>query len=231
MLPPVRLAPVAALLTALTVGLAAPAAAQEESSGSDAPASEGPDVTRLDVERLPVEAIEITRDLYSHGLFVEGWVGGRWFQGGVGRFSVPGLYANVGIGLEIFDFLMIRVAGEASIHRTRAPPPPSPTVFEMLGAYGELRIQLNFHSRFAMWVGGEGGIFVVTSDVLNSYGFDQSQDISLMFGGSGGFDWHLLNRHYSMGVVGGARLYPNLNSFDGETAIGIHTAAYLRYVF
>jgi hypothetical protein len=196
------------------------------------PLEEGVDPTRLDVERLPIEAIEITRDLYSHGLFVEGWIGGRGFQGGVGRFSDPGLYATVALGLEIIpDWVMLLVAGEASIHATDAPAPPSPTVFELLGAFGAVRLQVPFTSRFALWGQGEGGIFVATGDVLPTYGFQDSEDISLMFGASGGIDWHLLNRHYSMGILGGARLYPNLNSFDGEVALGIHLAAYFRYVF
>lgn len=213
------------------MGLTLPAAAQAPEADPDATISEGPDPTRLDVERLPVEAIELTRDLYNHGFFIEGWVGGRGFMGGVGRFSLPGLYANMGIGLEIFPFLWVRVAAEASIHRTEAPPPPSPTVFELLGALAEVRLQVNFSSRVALWVGGEGGVYVATGDVLPAYGFDQSDELGIMYGGSAGFDWHLLNRHYSMGLVGGGRLYPNLNSQDGEAAVGIHSAAYFRYVF
>jgi hypothetical protein len=31
--------------------------------------------------------------------------------------------------------------------------------------------------------------------------------------------------------MGGARIYPSLQSFDGEASLGIHAGAYLRYVF
>ena len=37
--------------------------------------------------------------------------------------------------------------------------------------------------------------------------------------------------HHSLGLLAGARLYPNLAGPDGEAAVGIHSAAYLKYVF
>ena len=40
-----------------------------------------------------------------------------------------------------------------------------------------------------------------------------------------------MSRHHSLGLMAGARLYPNLAGPDGEAAIGIHSAAYLKYVF
>ncbi len=39
------------------------------------------------------------------------------------------------------------------------------------------------------------------------------------------------NRHHSMGILGGARIHPGLEGFDGELAIGVHGSAYIRYVF
>ncbi len=191
---------------------------------------EGPDPTRLDVERLPPEAIEITRDLYSHGLFVEGWVGARGFRGGIGRVSQTGLYASVGVGYEVVSWLWVRAVVEGSIHGTDAPPPPTATVFELLGALAEIRLQVNLSARAALWLSGEGGIVVATGDVLRSYGYDQSDGIGLMYGGSLGFDWHMVNRHHSIGLVGGSRLYPSLD-VPGDRAFGIHGAAYMRYVF
>jgi len=247
----VRVAPIpVAVASVLAALLLAPGAALAQQPGPEEegeaggepeaeegqPFEEGVDPTRLDVERLPPEAIEITRDLYSHGFFVEGWIGGRGFMGGVGRISDPGLLANVGFGFEIFELLWLRFAAEGSLHATNAPSPPSPGVFELLGATVELRLQINFGARFAIWLGGEGGVLLSgllpsSVDVLESYGLDQAKDIGLMYGGTLGIDWHLVNRHYSMGILGGARLYPTLDGADGERAIGIHGATYLRYVF
>lgn len=211
-----------------------PARAQDDQEQAlDTPAVEGPDPTRLDVERLPPEAIEVTRDLYSHGIYVEGWLGVRGFRNGIGRVSDPGLWASVGIGCEVFSWLWLRAVVEGSIHATDAPPPPSPTAFELLGALAELRLQLNLSARAALWLGAEGGIVYATGDVLRAYGFDQSADVSLQYGGSLGFDWHMVNRHHSIGLLGGARLYPSLGGVGPgkDRAVGIHGAAYVRYVF
>lgn len=202
----------------------APARAQDE------PIEEQPDVTRLDVERLPPEAIEITRDLYAHGFFFEGHVGGRGLIGGAGRLALPGVYARVVAGVELARFFWIALGAEGSIHATDAPPPPSPTVFELLGLVGELRLQIDATARLAFWLGAEAGLTVATGDVLPAYGLDQSDALSPMFGGQLGIDWHMVHRHYSIGIAGGARLHPSLAGPDGEQAIGVHGTLYLRYV-
>ena len=46
-----------------------------------------------------------------------------------------------------------------------------------------------------------------------------------------GIDAHFHSRHYSIGLLGGVRGAPSLDGFDGELAIGVNGAAYLRYVF
>jgi hypothetical protein len=217
------------LVALLSLGSAG--ARAQEAQASEALLPEGPDPTRLDVERLPPEAIEVTRELYAHGLFVEGGIGIRNFRGGVGAVSAPGLYAHVGVGLELLPFLLVRAAVEGSIHGTDAPPPPSPTVFEVIGAIGEVRLQGNFTSRFAMWLGAEAGVVYATGQVLRVYGYEQSDSIGLVYGGSVGLDWHMVNRHHSIGLSGGARLYPTLEIPGGGSAIGMHGSAYMRYVF
>ena len=212
------------LLLVGAVLLAAPASAQEA-------VTEEPDPTRLDVERLPPEAIEVTRDLYAHGLFVEAAIGVRGFVGGVGDFSKPGPHLTLGVGYEIARWLYVRVAFEASMHATDAPSPPTPTVFELVGGVAEVRVQLNASARVALWLGGEFGISTVTSDVLTTYGINDSDDIGLVYGGQLGLDWHMKTRHHSIGLSGGARVYPGLQGFDGSVALGIHGNLYLRYVF
>ncbi|HJL32755.1 MAG TPA: hypothetical protein RMI62_26940, partial [Polyangiaceae bacterium LLY-WYZ-15_(1-7)] len=99
-----------AVFLSFALGLlaAAPARAQE-------PMVEEPDPTRLDVERLPPEAIEVTRDLYSHGIFIEAFVGARGFIGGVGDLSRPGPYLHLGVGWEALSWLWIAVSAEGSM--------------------------------------------------------------------------------------------------------------------
>lgn len=191
---------------------------------------EGPDPTRLDVERLPPEAIEVTRDLYASGWLVEGWLGGRGFLGGLGEVAAPGVWANVGMGYEWFHWLSVRVAIEASFHETLGPGPPSPTAFELLGAVAALRAQLNLTASWALWGQGEVGLIMALGDVLRAYDFDQSGDLSFQFGGSGGVDWHLDNRHMSIGLAGGLRLYPGLAGATESVGLGVHGAVYIRNV-
>ena len=218
-------------LVAVLAASSAPAPARAQEAGATELVEEGVDPTRLDVERLPPEAIRITRDLYAHGFFVEALIGGRGFYNGVGQLSHPGLWASFGLGLEIFRWLLVKIAGEASFHGTDAPPPPGPTAFEIIGATAEVRVQANLTPRFAMWVGGEGGIVYATGDVLRMYGVQDSSSIGITYGGTAGVDWHQSNRHHSLGVMGGARLYPSLVGVDDAAVLGIHGAFYVRYVF
>jgi hypothetical protein len=200
-------------------------------AGAQERVEEQPDPTRLDVERLPPEAIEITRDLYSHGVFLETHIGARGFVGGVGRLSAPGPYLSVGFGYEVTRWLWIKGTMEASLHRTDAPAPPAPTVFELFGFLGEVRFQADFSARVAGWLGGEVGMVLTTTDVLSTYGLQSAARVGLVYGGQLGLDWHMRNRHHSLGLAGGARMYPSLDGPDGELAVGVHGTAYLRYVF
>ncbi|MEM1414191.1 MAG: hypothetical protein AAGH15_04795 [Myxococcota bacterium] len=221
------------LLSALVlVALGAAPASAQDGEGLDPGGSvEEPDPTRLDVERLPPEAIALDRELFRHGFFVEAHLGARGFSGGVGRLSKPGPHLRIVFGYEILSWLWIAVAAEGSLHETDAPSPPSPTAFEVVGFFGELRFQVNVSARAALWLGGELGVGFATSDVLRTYGLGQADDAGIAYGGQLGFDWHFRNRHTSMGVVSGARIYDGLQGFDGEVAVGIHGDLYLRYVF
>lgn len=192
---------------------------------------EQPDATRLDVDRLPPEAISLSRDLYASGFFVEAMLGARGFVGGVGDVSDVGPWLRVAFGYELLPWLHFGVAGEASMHPTDAPAPPSATAFEIIDITAMLRLQGNISARAALWLAGDFGIGFATSDVLRSYGLADATSVGLVYGGQAGFDWHFRTQHHSIGLAGGARLHPNLNGPNGSTAIGVHGSAYLRYVF
>lgn len=202
-----------------------------QSASAQAARTEELDVTRLDVERLPPEAIEIDREMYSHGVFVEGHLGGRGFIGGAGRYFDPGMLASIGGGYEVTSWLLVGAAAEFSFHPTDAPAPPTATTLQIVGGLLEARLQANVGSRFAPWIGGEVGLMTVSGNFLTTYGVQDAESIGPMFGGSLGLDWHFPNRHHSLGLRGGARLYPSLAGFDGEPSLGVHTTMYLRYVF
>ena len=192
---------------------------------------EEPDATRLDVERLPPEAIEVSRELHAHGFFVEAHLGARGFVGGVGDLAKAGPLVQVAFGYELTSWLWLSLATELSMHPTGAPAPPSPTVFDVLDFLAQLRFQLNASARFAIWLGGEVGLGLTTTDVLATYGIDQADSVGLLYGGSLGIDWHMRNLHHSIGIQGGARVHSNLDGPLGDLALAVHGALYLRYVF
>lgn len=222
-------------LALLLLSVASPVLAQDAAETDEGLSRTGEteevDRTRLDVERLPAEAIPITRDLYAHGFFLEATVGARGFIGGVGRFSDPGVWIATRFGYEIFDWLWVSAVAEASIHQTNAPAPPARAVFELLGALGEVRLQVNPTAELALWLGGQVGILVSSTDVLTIYGMPNASTVGLAYGGEIGIEAHFHSRHLSLGALGGVRMAPSLDGFDGEIAIGIQGGPYLRCVF
>jgi len=221
-----------ALLVALAPGLAAAQPAATEDDDGPAIATEEPDLTRLDVERLPPEAIAVTRDLYAHGFFIEATIGARGFVNGIGEVIDAGPWATIGVGVEFLDWLHVLVSAEGSMHNTSAPSPPASSAFELLGGNAAVRLQANFTEAFAMWIAGQFGVLIATTDILELYGFQDSTTVGISYGGELGVDWHFRARHHSIGLLGGVRHFPSLERAGGSApALGIHGSAYLRYVF
>jgi len=189
------------------------------------------DTTRLDVERLPPEAIRVDRSMYAHGWALEGAVGGRGFVTGLSTLSDPGVFTQINLLYEVFDWLLFKMGGEFSLQTTNSPAPPSKTVFGLVGAVIGLRLQLNLSARSALWLGPELGALIAVGDVLSAYDVDKADRVGPMVGGELGFDWHLFDRHHAIGIAAGSRLYPSLNLPDGEKTVGLHVLAYLRHVF
>lgn len=216
---------------ALAVSIAVPSLALAQTE-EETVATEEPDATRLDVERLPPEAIRVTREMYAHGFFVEAQIGAIGFIGGIGEYANVGPWATIGFGYEIFDFLHVMISAEGSMHDTNAPPPPARTSFELVGGTATLRLQANFTEAFAMYLSGQFGVLVATTDILDLYGFQDASTVGISYGGQIGADWHLRARHHSLGLLAGVRHYPSLESAAASSpALGIHGSAYLRYVF
>lgn len=220
----------AMVLTALAVPVAHAQTAPPEGTARTE-TTEEPDATRLDVERLPPEAIHVTRDLYAHGLTIEAMLGARGFIGGIGRISDAGFMAGGRASYEIFDWLWVGALFEMSIHQTDAPAPPARSVFELIGAMGEVKLQVNPTAELGLWLSGQVGVLVSTTPAPAIYGIQGAATAGIAYGGEIGVDGHFHSRHTSIGLLLGVRLAPNLNGPDGETAIGLYGGPYLRYVF
>jgi hypothetical protein len=192
---------------------------------------ESPDVTRLDVERLPTEAIEPTRDMYSVGFHVRAELGGQGYAGGAGRISRPGVAAHIAIGYDLAAWFALAAEFGLGMHATNAPPPPAAGTFQTYTALLQARFLLPVSTRAALWLSADGGGGMASGDILQAYGFKHAGRVGLVYGGALGFDWHFLNPHQSIGLRTGAHLYPNFDGPDGEKAVAIEAAAYLKYVF
>jgi hypothetical protein len=210
------------------------AVAQEPSESEPDPEAgevfvEQADSTRLDVARLPPEAIQITRELYAHGFFVEAQLGAQGFLGDLGKVSKPGPRLSFNFGYELTQWLSLLIQGEASFHDTKNRPPPSHTLYEMLGASAGARFSLPFNARAALWLDGLFGIVWTGGDVLHALGFNNKSGPSLAYGGELGFDWHVLARHHSFGLLAGTRYLPDL--VRSSYSLALYGSVYLRYVF
>jgi hypothetical protein len=192
---------------------------------------EAPDATRLDVERLPAEAIAISRDMYSVGWHVRAELGGQGLLGGAGRLTQPGPLARVGLGYELTPWFAVAGLVGLGFHPTDAPAPPSATALQFYTLLAQAKLQLAVGTRAALWLAGEAGLGWASGDFLQAFGFRKAGDLGAAYGGRVGFDWHLHNAHHSLGLSVGAHLLPNLNGLDGEQALALDSAAYLKYVF
>ena len=207
-------------------------AAPERRAEDELESPEEPDPTRLDVERLPPEAIRVTRDFYAHGFFLEAHLGGRGFVGGVGDVTDGGPWFSVAVGYEILEWLHALIAAEGSFHNTSGPAPPRRTALEVVGGSASIRLQANVTEAVALWLSASVGVVTVTTDVLELYGFLESADPGITYGGDVGIDWHLRSRHISLGLAGGVRHFPTLEAgLQSMPTIGVNGSAYLRYVF
>ncbi len=192
---------------------------------------EEPDPTRLDAERVPPEAVQIKRSMFATGLGLEAQVGAMGFASGLSRLLNPGLYANIGIVDEIFPWLALKFGTELSMHSTDAPPPPDQASLEFLGAFGELRLQAPIFTRFSIWAGGQLGAYKVLGDVLQAYGVGGARNIGAFFGAQLGLDWHMLNRHQSVGITAGARMYPAFDVPTASATTAANATFYIRHIF
>jgi len=210
-----------------------PAVAQDVPNEPDlapgAPVVEAVDPTRLDVARLPPEAIHITRDLYAHGLFLEAQVGALAFAGDANIVSTPGPRFALVLGYELFSWLSAVVLLDGSMHRTDNHSPPAPSAYELIGGAAGVRFNIPFTPRIALWVSGLFGLSWSSRDVLRALDFKDAFKVGANYGGELGLDWHLKSRHHSLGILGGARVYPSLARDD--FTLGGYGSLYLRYVF
>ena len=220
-----------ALAFGLSMSFALPAAADERAPGlsAEGPTREPVDETRRDVARLPVEAKTITRTDYARGWFLEAQLGGLTYAGDARAVSHAGPRFAAALGYEFTQWLSLLLAIDVSMHQTKNEPPPSHTSFELVGSALGLRFTVPIDLHSSLWAAGLCGVAWSSGDVLRGLGFPDAFKVGIAYGGELGYDYHLRARHHSVGLLGGARVYPTLARDD--FTLGAYGSGYLRYVF
>ena len=218
-----------AALLPLLGALALPRARAEPEGIVPGPRREPVDRTRLDVAHLPPEAATPARPLYAHGWFAEAQLGARSFVGDARAASLAGPRFAIDLGYEPTRWLAVLVELDTSLHATRGPTPPAHTSFELLSAALGVLLTAPLGAQAALFAVGVAGVAWSSADVLRARGFRDADNLGPSYGGDVGFAWHLHARHHAVGLTSGARMLPSLAR--GSYTLGVHGAAFVRYVF
>ena len=159
------------------------------------------------------------------GIYAEGNLGATGFLGDTAAFAAVGPSAGVRAGVQLFPWLSVGGLLTVSTHEAILPPPPDGEALQLYTAAGDARLAFGGAS---LRVFAEGGLGFarISTNVLDRVGVtapDRRTSVAIHAGG--GLDWHLANRHFSIGLAGG---YTTLPDFDATQAVT--GRLYLRYV-
>jgi hypothetical protein len=162
---------------------------------------------------------------FERGFFVEGNLGASVFVGRLGQYADPGPAFSVRLGYDVLRWLAVdaRVGGELSA--VDAPAPFDHQVSQLFVYAAEVRLQLQL-KRIGLWAAGGGGAALLGNNLLEQLGVTNGHRLTGLVTAGVGFDFHTLNRHYSVGVSAD---YGWLAQFQNSHALTF--AAYLRYTW
>jgi len=163
----------------------------------------------------------------SKGWFAEGGLGAvNFLPPRASRGAAIGPSLGVRIGRDLFSWLSLNVHVAASSHEATVPPPPEGEWFQLYRGAADLRLTGRF-DRIALYVEGGAGLVMISSNVLGKLMItDPGEEFGLMFGGGGGVEYQLENRHYSIGVGVDAFFVPQFAKMSG-----LDSRAFLRYTY
>jgi len=179
---------------------------------------------------------------FARGLYTEGEVGAVSFFGPAGANVAPGFAVGTRVGYDLFRWLAVQAHFLGSTHSIRGsrtvmgldamgqPTPvlqPNPQAGQLLQTYqaiaeGKLTIRFGQTSLFAE---GGAGLERLSTNVLYTLMLERYR-IGFTAGGGGGFDYHSLSRHFSVGLRGD---YFWMREISGSRDLMVTT--YLRYTF
>lgn len=170
----------------------------------------------------------------ARGFVIQMGLGAQGHIGPLGEVAPPGPWLHLQSGYEIWDWFMPFLEGDLFWSETSfANPPPEPRAFALFGFGAGLRFTIRPADRFGMYLQGSAGFARVRQDVLEVYGFVDSRDFGLYFGGMLGLEWYMKSPHYAVVATGGARSYGATleRQRSGDPALAWMGELSLRYAF
>jgi hypothetical protein len=164
------------------------------------------------------------QNYYSSGIYAEMELGATSFLGETGGYIAPGPALGVRAGYDLFSWFSVGGIVLASTHEATVPPPPDEEYFQLytVGADGRLTLRAG---RIAVFGEGALALAAVSTNVLDKVditGPDNRIGTVLVVGG--GIDYHIQNRHFSVGLAADWALYPDFAASQSVTG-----RLYLRY--
>jgi hypothetical protein len=194
------------------------------------------DTTPPPTTTIPEAPPEAPPPLPHHkGLVAEGSLGGLGFLGNFRHVAPTAPWFHVGVGYEIFKWLMLFAEGELAFTDTSEAEGASDVYgFPIFGFGGGLRVTVHATERFALFV--QGNIDAMKADVptgaLAILGYKNAETLAPSFGGRLGVEWYQLDRHMALGLSAGARDATGFaKTIGSDTGLMADASATIRYTF
>lgn len=156
--------------------------------------------------------------------------------GALRNVAPPAPHFRVLFGYEPFSWLIVFVQGELAFTSTAlAQDPPYTRAFPIYGFGAGVRGTIPLGDRLGVYL--EPGFGAMAADVaynaLFILGFRDAEHLAPYFGGRVGLEWYQLDRHFALGVAGGARLATGFSrvGLTADTPALWEAQATLRYHF
>ncbi len=169
-----------------------------------------------------VIASATTHQNYSHadtrpaskGVYSQIEVGGLAPLGDAAQYFKPGAKVSIHLGTDLFSWLSVGLQAGLSTHEATVPAPPVGEYFQIAQLAGEARLGGNL-GPVALFVEGSAGIANLSTNILEKVQIlSPGQRNSPFFGAVLGLEYQLQNRHYALGLTGGATLYSDFASMQ-----------------
>lgn len=162
----------------------------------------------------------------SRGAYAEAGLGANLIVGDVQPWAQPGPALSLRLGYDLWSWLSLGVAADASTHEATVPPPPEGEYLQLYRLRADARLTARLDALALYAEGGAGGA-MVSSNILGKVGVTEPDErYSLAFGGGAGVEYQLQNRHYALGLGGEYWLTPG---FTGLAGVGVRI--FLRYTY